>query len=110
MKQYDGLILALLFAVFGGLQYNDPDALTWVLIYGGAAVISFGTYLKKVPKLLLWVVMVIFLVAAGMFWPEKYQGLSLENGYTPAIEEARESLGLGICAVGMLWLALRYRK
>lgn len=110
MKQFDGLIWAALFIIFGALQYNDPDAITWILIYAAAAVIGILTYYQKLSKVILWLMFGVFLIAAGLLWPDEYQGLTLDMGYSPAIEEARESLGLGICALGMIWLALRYRK
>lgn len=110
MKKLDGLFLALVFLIFGFLQYNDPDGIFWMLVYGAAAVLSFLSYQKKIPRLLLLITAGVFILGAVYLWPPDYQGLSLKDGYTTAIEEARESLGLGICAAGMLWLVLRAKK
>lgn len=107
MKKYDGLIWAILFMVFGVLQYNDPDSGIWMLIYGAAAVLSLLAYLGKSKSWLYWVMFVASLIGAIALWPAQYEGLTLKDGYSPAIEEARESLGLAVCALGMLWLAFR---
>ena len=107
MNRYDGLVWAILFLVFGFFQFNDPDGLIWVAIYGSAAMFSVLAFKRKLNYKLLWVAAVLYTIGAWYLWPNSYQGLTLENGYTPAIEEARESLGLLICTVAMIWLYFR---
>ncbi len=107
MKRIDSIIWTLLFALFAWFQVNDPDAAVWILVYGSAAVVSIISYSKKLPLWIYGGLAIISLIGAIWLWPDQYQGLTLEHGYTPAIEEARESLGLVTCLLGMLWLAWR---
>lgn len=107
MNRYDGLIWAILFLVFGFFQFNDPDGLIWVVIYGSAAMLSVLAFKQKLNYKLLIVAAVAYTVGAFYLWPDSYQGLTLDQGYTPAIEEARESLGLLIATVAMIWLYFR---
>ena len=69
-----GIVLALIFGAFAAVQYNDPDPLTWIAIYGCL---------------------------------EEFQGLTGKMDSRPGVELARESLGLIICALGSLYLAIR---
>lgn len=103
MKKIGAIFWTLLFAVFAFYQTNDPDPMVWILIYAAAALISILVFLEKISKPVLWIALLAFLAGAVMLWPDSYQGLTLENGFTPAIEEARESLGLLIGALSMGW-------
>ena len=103
MKKIGAIFWTLLFAVFAFYQANDPDSMVWILIYAAAALLSILVFLGKISKPVLWVALIAFLAGAVMLWPSSYEGLTLENGYTPAIEEARESLGLLIGALSMGW-------
>lgn len=110
MKKTDRLVWVLLFIVFGLVQYNDPDGWLWMIIYGSAALISFLSYRSALPRILYMVMIGVYLLGAIYLWPQTYQGLSLKDGFAPSIEEARESLGLVICAAGMFWLLIRTKK
>ena len=103
MKKIGAIFWTLLFIVFGRYQTNDSDPMIWILIYVVAAVLSVLVFLDKENRLILWTALIAFSVGAVILWPNHYEGLTLENGYTPAIEEARESLGLLICGLGMGW-------
>jgi len=103
MKKIGAIFWILLFTVFAFYQTNDPDPVVWILIYAAAALLSILVLLGKISKPVLWVALIAFLAGAVMLWPNSYEGLTLENGYTPAIEEARESLGLLIGALSMGW-------
>jgi hypothetical protein len=103
MKKISAIFWTLLFVVFAIFQINDPDAMVWMLIYGAAALLSLLVFLGKDSRPVLWIALIAFLAGAVMLWPDSYEGLTLENGYTPAIEEARESLGLLIGGVSMGW-------
>ncbi len=110
MKKFDGLIWALLFLVFGFFQYNDPDGILWMAIYGIAAVVCYLSYKQRVPRLVLILLAIGYLIGAFYLWPPHYEGLTLQDGYTPSIEEARESLGLAICTLGLVWLFFRTKS
>jgi hypothetical protein len=93
----------LLFLLCCAVQYNDPDPLTWIAVYGYAAALTgfafFGKY-TALPALgmvayLPW----FFLLAPPL------------NVSWWALEEGREAMGLMICAVWMsVLLFLWYRK
>jgi hypothetical protein len=61
--------------------------------------------LDKIGRPVLWVALVSLLAGAVMLWPDSFEGISLkeDGSYTPAIELARESLGLLIAAISMAW-------
>ena len=104
MKKISAVVWILLFALFAFYQSNDPDAMTWMLIYAAAALLSVLVLLNKITRPVLYVALFAFLIGAFLLWPDSYEGLELEEGmYTKNIELARESLGLLICAVSMAW-------
>ena len=105
MKKIASIFWALLFALFAFYQANDPDSMVWILIYGAAALFSILVLLDKIGRPVLWVALVSLLAGAIMLWPDSFEGISLkeDGSYTPAIELARESLGLLIAAISMAW-------
>ena len=105
MKKVSSIIWALLFALFAFYQSNDPDPLIWIAIYGASALLAILVMVNKVTRPVLYVVMFAFLIGSWLLWPDSFEGLFLkeDGSYTPAIEEARESLGLFIGAISMAW-------
>ena len=105
MKKISSIIWALLFAVFALYQSNDPDPMIWILIYGVTALISVLVLIDRIGRPVLWILMIAMLAGCVMLWPSSFEGLLLkeDGSYTPAIEEARESLGLLIGAISMAW-------
>lgn len=105
MKKISSIVWAVLFAVFAYYQSNDPDPMIWILIYGAASLLSILVMINKITRPILYIIMFVFLIGAGILWPESYDGVFLreDGSYTPSIEEARESLGLFIGAVSMAW-------
>lgn len=101
-----GLFWGAIFLLFAGWQFNDPDPMVWVTIYGMSAILCLLAAFDRVPVLIFPAVAIAALIGTFLLWPDRYQGLSLENGYTPGIEEARESLGLAIIALAMILLGL----
>jgi len=101
-------LLAAYFAMCVGLQYNDPDPIRWMVIYGAAMVIS--VQLPRTPAAVPagYVVGLIAAVWAG-YLVYRIWGL-VTLGDLPrkmgekggAVEEEREAGGLIIEA---LWLA-----
>jgi len=104
MRKISSIFWTLLFVIFAIYQTNDPDAMIWILIYGSAALLSLLVFLNKISRPVLWIALAAFVAGSFMLWPDSFEGLQLKEGmYTPAIEEARESLGLLICAISMAW-------
>jgi hypothetical protein len=105
MKKISAIFWTLLFVVFAIFQINDPDAMVWMLIYGAAALLSLLVFLGKDSRPVLWIALIAFLAGAFQLWPDTFEGILLkeDGSFTPAIEEARESLGLLIGGVSMGW-------
>ncbi len=104
-----GFLFAALFFVSAALQYNDPDAFVWILIWCAAGLLALGFALKKVSY---GVLMIIGLFALGGFfycYPEKFEGFEIGKGAIKNVEEAREAFGLLIISIVLLTLGLRKR-
>src|SRR5690606_9345150 len=87
------------------VQYNDPDGLIWIIIYMIVALLSVAAIFKPLSKLLLIVLITCYLGGSIYLFPEQYQGVSMPmQDRVPAIELARESLGLLISAASLGWL------
>ena len=105
-------VLALIFALFALVQYNDPDPLLWALLYGGVAVHFTLAALGKLNRTVLWlwlgisVAWMITLVPAFLAW----MGMGMPNiagsmqAEEPHIELTREFLGLAVAALACGWL------
>jgi len=105
------LILGLIFILFAYFQLNDLDPALWVPVYMVAAGICIASWFKFRNLWLSSGVAIAYIIGVILYWPEKWEGVSLDGGYTINIEEARESLGLAICAVAMIYLAIvAYRE
>ncbi|MCB9316060.1 MAG: transmembrane 220 family protein [Lewinellaceae bacterium] len=112
-------VIAVLFVAFALVQYNDPDPLIWMLVYGvvaliyvlaalekphrkvalGACIATLGWALTYVPAFWDWV---------QMGAPSIVETMKAEKPY---VELTREFLGLVLAAVASGWLAFRrYRQ
>ncbi|MCM4151251.1 hypothetical protein DHD05_06590 [Arenibacter sp. N53] len=103
-------VFTILFIWATFLQYNDPDALLWYFIYGLAAIASFLFLMEKLVLIVPVVLSFAFLIGAYIFWPEHFEGVSIDGGNINNIEHARESLGLIINALVMLFYAWRIKR
>ncbi len=102
MRKTLALIFAVLFVVFAGLQYNDPDPQVWIPIYGFAAVACLMAYTDIGRPWFFALMAVIYLVAAAYQWPPVFHGFAFGEGMRDMnIELARESGGLVICTLAM---------
>ena len=106
------LVLMLMFSVFAVLQINDPDPGIWISAYLFAAIIALSVALNRKYRLITVIAALVYLIWGILIWPEEYNGLTLEKGFTPSIEEARESLGLAICFLSMIYFLVlaKYRS
>lgn len=102
-------ILGICFLAFAAVQYNDPDAGLWILIYFIAASLCFMVVKGKASTILLLAAALLYGIGAVYLWPDLYEGISIGGGDINNIEEARESLGLGMCSASFVLLALLQR-
>lgn len=104
------LIFTVLAVISAVLQYNDPDALLWMTIYGLAAVLSILFFRGLRNTILYGAVFIIYLAGAIYLWPEEYKGVTMSMDYAPEVELARESFGLAVCAFAfLLYLIFSYK-
>ena len=110
MVRFIKLFFGVLFLAFAYLQFNDPDPLLWVVIYGAVGVVCLLSALRGISSRLVLAFMAILLIYAATlapgFWTwitgSNKQELFGEMVYQkPYIEETREFLGL-IMAAGVL--------
>lgn len=103
------ILFLLAFVASALVQYNDPDALPWMLIYGAAALMCAAQYRKKPPRWLPLTVLVVSLAWSVALLPgvagQVTPGELVESAgmRTLEIEQAREVGGLGLVA---LWSAV----
>lgn len=103
-----GWIGVVLFVACAALQYNDPDPIRWVILYGAAAIACGFATRQRANWLLPASVGLAALGWAAMYLPA-VGGMAFGHLFetmkagTPAIEESREVLGLLIVAG---WMAI----
>jgi hypothetical protein len=105
-------IMGVYFVFAVVMQYNDPDPVQWMAIYGAAAL---ACALALVGRARWWFLVGVAVVAAawaatlapGVIGHVAPRDLFAQAGMlAPAVEEAREMLGLIIVAVWMIVLAV----
>ena len=108
--EWVNLAVAAMFLASAVLQYNDPDPLPWMLVYGGGGVACLVARPGRVGQGLPVVVGTVSLVWALWLLPEvipefRFGDLFLAmKAETPAIELGREALGLLMIAAWMIVL------
>lgn len=105
-----GYLFALLFAAGAAVQYNDPDAFLWILIYSFAAMIALGCTLNKVGSTLPLTVGGICLLGFLYLYPYDFQGFDLNDGDRKTVELGREAFGLLIISIVLLVLGFRLKR
>ncbi len=100
--------MSVLFAVSAAVQWNDPDPLYWMALYGIALLLSSTAALGRVP---LWpnaAALVLFTALAARALPAllaaREEALTHWHMMSPGDEVAREAGGLLLCAV---WSAVQ---
>ncbi|MDR6941209.1 transmembrane 220 family protein [Mucilaginibacter pocheonensis] len=108
MKVFN-IVFVVLFIIFAGLQYNDPDPYIWVPIYLYSALFCYLAARKKFYPIGYAIGIFVYLVYAtykifdrnGLIdWFEYHNAESLVGSMKaqkPWIEEVREFFGLLIC-------------
>jgi hypothetical protein len=95
----------ILFVLFAVVQYNDPDAILWILIYGitavwaGLAAFRLTRFAHSQPLLVAFGVTLAAMAAGVIYdWPQ-----SIADWWDN--EVVREGLGLIIAMVALLVVA-----
>lgn len=106
------LAVAILSILFAAVQYNDPDALLWIVIYLLVAALAIFGLRGKIQKQSYFLVSLIFVLWGINQFPKEWEGVLLnEVGMkTINIELGRESLGLFINALFCGLMALVAKK
>ena len=102
-------LFAVLSVISAALQYNDPDPIIWILIWGISAIISFLFFLNKISFIITMIAAVLSLIGFMYLYPSNFQGFDLNNGDIENIERGREAFGLLIIALVMFMYAFRIR-
>ncbi len=85
--------MLILFVSWAGFQYNDPDALLWMIIYGAAAVLTVLFLRGRFPSLPAKAYFGFCLIYAAYLLVR----VVLEREFF-FDEQGREMMGLVICA------------
>ena len=100
-------VMTVMFAASVVVQYNDPDPLPWMLVYGSGAVVAGLEVVRRARVLLAAVVGLVALGWAGSIAPRVLGKVpfgdmfgAFEMKHT-GIEESREMYGLLLIAVWM---------
>jgi hypothetical protein len=110
---------ALIMIVFVAVQYNDPDAILWMLYYGYAAVVLMLAGLNKYNRIATIIGIIGYSIGALYLMPSVYDWITLEHGQNLMqqmnndkmyIEETRECGGLIIATTLMVVCLLGNKK
>ncbi|MFN0013648.1 MAG: transmembrane 220 family protein [Saprospiraceae bacterium] len=110
-------VLAFVFVLFAAVQYNDPDPIPWIALYGIVAA-HFGlAALGRTYRLAIWITLATALLWAISLLPEFVDWINMGaptivgsmKAEEPWIEYTREFLGLGLAALACGFL-LRTNK
>lgn len=104
-------------AVFAGLfvwatfmQYNDPDAILWYLVYGAAAMTCICFLFDKLDYRHAYLFALAYLIGVFLSWPSHFEGVSVGQGELDNVEHAREAFGLLISSGVMGLLGFRVKR
>ncbi len=112
MKVFN-ILFSLLFLIFAGLQYNDPDPYIWIPIYLYAAVLCWLAFKNKFyPAAYLFGIAIyagyalyLFFTRDGVLdWVQKHNAENIAGSMkatSPWIEDTREFFGLLILIIVM---------
>lgn len=107
------IFFGVLFLLFAIVQFNDPDPLVWIIVYGAMAVVSIMTVFNRYPTQYMIIMAAGYLIMTVMHFegftdwlvsPDRYLLFDdLAKMQFPYIEEAREFLGLVICLIVLIF-------
>tara|TARA_Y100001949_G_C15707199_1_gene209334 strand:- start:101 stop:469 length:369 start_codon:yes stop_codon:yes gene_type:complete len=104
--------LSFIFGLFAFYQFNDPDPLLWVTIYGAVFLIAFFKLINVYySQRIVYLLMLLILIYSTVFIPGILEWLTQPNKEEifgamykdkPYIEESREFFGLMIAVLGLI--------
>jgi hypothetical protein len=109
-------VMLLAFVGATVVQWNDPDPVRWMLMYGSAAAVCALDLFGALPWKLAAAVGGVALIWAAIWAPGVLMTTPIEQLFTtyrmmsPEIEEARELLGLLLVAGWMAALAAARKR
>ncbi len=105
-------ILTFLFGLFAYFQFNDPDPVLWVTIYGAVFLISLLRWINVYySRRVIWILILLLIIYSTVYIPSILEWLIQPNKEElfgemykdkPYIEESREFFGLVIAVVGLV--------
>lgn len=107
--RYVNMLFGLLMVAFAAVQYNDPDALLWIVIYLVPAAWAFAAAFRLAQvrspagTRLLWVSLVVGVATTVYYWPTM-PGFWRKDVWWVE-ETAREGMGVMI-ALAVLFIVL----
>lgn len=96
------LAMLIVFLSWAGFQYNDPDPVLWMTVYGLAAVGCLLFLLHRFPRKSALVYVALCLCGAALLWIRV-----VADGKFFFDEQGREAIGLMIVAT---WTFVLYRR
>lgn len=104
--KFVAIVFGLVFLLFSYFQFNDPDPQIWIPVYSAAALACYMAYRDLWPAWVFYVMAAVYCVGAVSQWPPAFEGIFFGEMSMKSlnIELARESLGLGVCALVMVFL------
>jgi uncharacterized membrane protein (UPF0136 family) len=103
MKQalfISGILFAIIFTLFTYWQFNDPDPILWVPVYGSAIYVSVQAIRGQVNRELILVLFVLSTMAGIQLWTEMtaWEGFMTDGLAMKTMNQelAREAVGLWI--------------
>ena len=100
-------VMTLMFVASVVVQYNDPDPLWWMVIYGSAALMAGLEMIRKAPaalalavglSALAWALSIAPRVIGNIPFGDMFGAFEMKS---TGIEESREMYGLLLIAVWM---------
>ncbi len=109
-----------MFLLFVVVQFNDPDPLLWIAIYGNMVVLCAWSAFRTPNKYWVLLSAIGYLIYAILLFPGAIEWFKspdrsllfddLAKMQYPYIEETRECLGLLICVLVLAWMWMKQKS
>lgn len=109
-------VMLAAFVLSVAVQYNDPDPLVWMLVYGAAAAACLLFALRRLPwavpaavglVALVWLAALVPDVLGKVGFGEMFESIQMKD---PRVEVGREAGGLFLIVAWMAVLAVAARR
>ena len=100
IMKYVNIVLCVLMVLFAGVQYNDPDAIFWIVVYlipaawAGLAAFRLDVLRTTLPLTLLGVCLIAEVIGSIYLWPTTPEFWRQDVWWET--ETAREGMGIMI--------------